>query len=130
MNGGTSIASAIQKAGQLLKTVDRAAQPAAPGDGADVEAVEAGPGHHDDNVGDEAAEVAAQVRQTTGSVRHCGNAKEYANSYRRDSQSCVTLLWHVALAFVDTCIDRVDTCTNQLSSLRITLVRHVAHALF
>jgi hypothetical protein len=42
----------------------------------------------------------------------------------------VTLLWHVALAFVDTCIDRVDTCTNQLSSLRITLVRHVAHALF
>ena len=74
MNGGTSIASAIQKAGQLLKTVDRAAQPAAPGDGVDaidddgpaaaVEAAEAGPGHHDDNIGHEPVEEATQVRHT------------------------------------------------------------------
>ena len=35
MNGGTSIASAIQKAGQLLKTVDRVAAPPVVDEGAD-----------------------------------------------------------------------------------------------
>ncbi len=71
MNGGTSIASAIQKAGQLLKTVDRAAPHTAAADGAEgaddddasaaaVEAEEAGPGHDGEDVGAEPAEVAAQ----------------------------------------------------------------------
>lgn len=71
MNGGTSIASAIQKAGQLLKTVDRAAQPpAAADDGAEAaeqhgpaagapEAEEAGPSHVSDAMEEVAGEPAA-----------------------------------------------------------------------
>ena len=80
MNGGTSIASAIQKAGQLLKTVDRTAQPLAAGDdGADgaeghqgpaAEAEEAGPSHVHDAVEEVADEPAATVSNITR-VRQC-----------------------------------------------------------
>ena len=71
MNGGTSIASAIQKAGQLLKTVDRAAQPPAADDGAEaadhqgpaaaMDAEEAGPGHVPEAMDDVVEEAATAV---------------------------------------------------------------------
>ena len=60
MNGGTSIASAIQKAGQLLKTVDRAAQPppADEGTAAAMDAEEAGPSHGPEPMEDVVEETA------------------------------------------------------------------------
>ncbi len=67
MNGGTSIASAIQKAGQLLKTVDRAAQPPVVDEGADHQgpaaamdhAEEASPSHGPEAMEDVVEEAAA-----------------------------------------------------------------------
>ncbi len=67
MNGGTSIASAIQKAGQLLKTVDHAATPPIADEGADHQgpaaamdrAEEAGPSHGPDGMEDVVEEAAA-----------------------------------------------------------------------